>query len=208
MRTWQRNAKIVFPIVIVQTIVYVTINHFPMFPPCELSLTEIDHAMPFWPWTLWLYFGFILGQIGMALMVRDAALFRQALVAYGIAMSLTLVVHFLWPTCIVRPDPVADGTFHTWAYRLVLACDAPNSCFPSAHICGPVVIFWAYWRDSRPLGAWLLFLALPILTLSILTTKQHYLWDWIGGWAMGGLAIGVSYLFTSRNAELERQRRA
>src|SRR5262249_824817 len=110
-------------------------------------------------------------------------------IAYAIAMGTTLLVHLLWPTCIARPELSADGTFHTWAYRLLLECDPPNSCFPSAHICGPVVIFCAYWRDGRWLGGVLFFVVLPILTVSILTTKQHYWWDWLAGWGMGFLGI-------------------
>jgi hypothetical protein len=190
------NAKVIVPIALAQTVVYLTINHCPLFTPRELPLTAIDKAIPFWPWTMWAYLGFIVGQMGLAIAVRDRALFRLALLAYGIAMGTTFLVHLFWPTRIERPDPAEDGTFQTWAFRVMLECDAPNSCFPSAHICGTVVIFWAYWRDGRWLGSWLLFFALPILTLSILTTKQHYFWDWLGGWAMGLLAIVAARLIT------------
>lgn len=207
METFRHNAKVVFPIVVIQTVCYMTINHFPLFEPRTLPVTALDRAVPFWPWTLWIYFGFIIGQIGLALAVRDRALFRHAVIAYGIAMGVTLLVHLFWPTYIERPNPEPDGTFHTWAYRVMLESDTPNSCFPSAHVCGPVVIFWAYWRDGRWLGGWFLAI-LPILTLSILTTKQHYVWDLLGGFAMGLLGILVAQYWwpSDRNVIAEARR--
>lgn len=194
MQIWRYNVLIVLTIAGAQTAIYMTINHWPLWSPRQLPRLWMDDAIPFWPWTLWAYFGFILGQMAMAIAVRERALFHRAIIAYGIAMGVTLFVHVIWPTMIERPDPPPDGKFYTWAYRLLLASDSPNSCFPSAHICGTVVIFWAYWRDGRWLGGWLLFVVLPILTLSILTTKQHYFWDWLGGWGMGIIGIAVSAL--------------
>jgi membrane-associated phospholipid phosphatase len=191
VQSWQQNVMIVLPIAVVQSVVYLAINRFPQTEPRAMPRIWIDDATPFWTWTLWAYYGFIVGQIVMAILVRDRTIFRQAILAYAIAMVSTLLIHLLWPTHIVRPDPSPDGTFHTWAYRLLLECDTPNSCFPSAHVCGPVVIFWAYWRDGRWLGGWLLFIVLPVVTLSILTTKQHYFWDLLGGWGLGLLAVGV-----------------
>lgn len=190
MRTVQLNACVVLPISLAQTVVYLLINHHPRREPCLLPLTAFDASVPFWSWSLWPYFGLVLGQIALALAIQDRALFRRAVIAYGLAMGTTLFLHWLWPTCIERPCPEAE-TFHDWAYSVMLQGDAPNSCFPSAHICGPMVIFWAYWRDGRFLGSWVLA-ALPVLSLTILTTKQHYLWDLVGGFALGGIAIAAS----------------
>jgi len=205
VQTWRQNAKIILPIAIVQIVIYLLINHNPLFPSRALPRIWIDDAVPFWPWTLWLYYSFIVGQIALACALRDRVIFRRALTAYGIAIISTFLVHLFWPTFIERPDPPPDGTFHTWAYRLLLASDSPYSCFPSAHVCGPVVIFWAYWRDGRPFGGWLFFLVLPIVTLSVLTTKQHYFWDWLSGWGMGTIAICVSQVLSFNWHSTENQ---
>jgi PAP2 superfamily len=195
VQLWQRNAVIVLAIAAAQTAVYLTINHFPLFEPHALPHTWIDDAMPFWPWTLWGYYGFVAAELILACTLRDRAIFRQALIAYGIAMGITLLMHLFWPTSIVRPDVAPDGKFYSWAYRLLMEIDPPNSCFPSAHVCGPVVIFWAYWRDGGRFGAVLLFVVLPIVTLTVLTTKQHYFWDWLAAWGVGALGIGLAKCF-------------
>lgn len=183
-----RNALFVFPIAIAQSVIYSAISHFPLFKPQALQLTWIDDAMPFLPWTIWPYLVMMFGSAVLALFVRDRRVFRQTLRAYLAAYAVTFAIHLFWPTVIERPNVADDGTFQTWAYRLLLTADAANSCFPSGHIVGPMILCWAMWRDNRRVGVWLIAL-FPWLSLTILTTKQHYFWDLLGGYAVGLLAI-------------------
>jgi hypothetical protein len=193
---WQsvlRNARLVVPISLVQGGLYFSLNHHPFFPSRLLPTTWIDDMMPFWPWTMWPYLVMMFGTIALPLVVRQPAVFRQALWAYIPAYILTYGWHLFWPTHLIRPVLEEDGTFQTWAYRVMLTLDSPHSCFPSAHIVGPMILCWAFWKDGHHLGPLVLAL-FPFFSLTILTTKQHYFWDLLGGYAIGLSAIGLSYL--------------
>jgi membrane-associated phospholipid phosphatase len=69
-----------------------------------------------------------------------------------------------------------------------MAADTPANCFPSSHIAIPALSLWALTREHPRLAParWGGFL---LLSLSILTTKQHYLADFFGG--LGAAAIGA-----------------
>lgn len=187
-----RNAKCVGPIALVQGVAYFTLNHFPLFEARALPLTWIDRAMPFWLWTIWPYLVMISAPVALPLVIRQEAIFRQALWAYVPAVGLTLACHGFWPTRIDRPNPSSDATFSTWAYRMMLELDTPHSCFPSGHVVGPMILCWAFWRDGWRSGPWLLAL-FALLSLTIMTTKQHYFWDLLAGYLVAGLGIGFSF---------------
>ena len=199
-----RNARIVVPLAVVQATAYFTLNHFPPFPSRTLPLTWIDYAIPFLPWTMWPYLLMMFGPTVLALSVRQPAVFRQALHAYILGYVVTYAFHAFWPTHCERPSVGEDGTFQTWAYATMMVLDSPQSCFPSAHIVGPAILCWAFWRDGYRLGRWLL-LAFPFFSLTILTTKQHYVWDLLGGYVLVALAIGFSYAVRWRTERPQAQ---
>jgi PAP2 superfamily len=192
-----RNAKRVVPIALVQAILYFTINHYPLFESRPLTPTWIDGAIPFWPWTMWPYLVMIFVPPVLPLLVRQEAVFREAMWAYVLAIGITLACHLIWPTHIERPQLELDGTLQTWSYSVMVTADAPQSCFPSGHVVGPAILCWGFWRDGQRLGPWLLAL-FPFFSLTILATKQHYFWDLLAGYALAGLGIGVSCWLTSR----------
>jgi PAP2 superfamily len=190
-----RNARLVAPIALIQCTIYFYLNHFPPFPSRTLPLTWIDDAIPFWPWTMWPYLVMIFGPVVLPLFIRQEQVIKQTLWAYIPGYATTFAFHALWPTHSERPVMPEDGTFQSWAYRCLTTLDAPHSCFPSGHIVGPLILCWAFWKDGYRLGTWLL-LAFPLFSLTILTTKQHYFWDWLGGFAVATAAIGFSYLLS------------
>jgi hypothetical protein len=68
------------------------------------------------------------------------------------------------------------------AYRSLLDFDSPECCFPSSHVIVPLLACFAL-RVDKSLGRWwpLVAASVVICCFSILTTKQHYVWDLIGG---------------------------
>jgi hypothetical protein len=184
----KRNAKIVVPIAIVQSVFYFLLNHYPVVESRTLPLTFIDAWTPFWPWTVWPYLMLVSGQVVLALLVRDPKIFRETLTAYLPAIAVTLVVFLVYPTRYVRPELPAEGTINAFVYGLLVRVDSPECCCPSGHIVGPTVIAWGVWRDGSLLGRCLPWI-MPWLALSILTTKQHYFWDLLAGLALAGASI-------------------
>jgi len=189
-----RKLLIVAPLAVFQISIYWLFNHFPLFPPRELPLTCIDRAAPFWLWTIWGYFALIATAMGLPLLVQHEATFRRLLRGYAIAMGTAWLFFLFMPTHYVRPPLPLDNSWPSMAYRSLLEFDSPECCFPSSHIVVPLLACAAL-RLDRSLGRWwpLLALTVGICCFSILTTKQHYFWDLLGGTfaaAMGWFLAG------------------
>lgn len=178
---------------VLHTSVYMALNHFPLLPSRALPLTWLDRHMPFWVWTIWGYFALIVLAIVLPLAIRDRRVFQRTLVAYGVAMGLAVCCFVFWPTHYPRPIPPPCGAWHHAVYSWLMLVDTPECCFPSLHIIVPVLACAAVWQDGRRAGVWLLLpVVVSVCTLTILTTKQHYAWDLLGGWSAAALGILVS----------------
>ncbi len=191
LRTPWQNARVVMPVAAAQCLAYFALNHWPPRASNALPLTFVDAWMPFWPWTVWPYLMMIGGQVVLPLLLRRPEVFARALIAYVCAMSAVFAVFALWPTHYLRgPLPPTDA-WHGAVFELLCAVDTAECCFPSGHVVGPAVVCWALWRDRGARTAWCLAL-FPVITLSILTTKQHYFWDLLGGFGVAAAAVMAS----------------
>jgi hypothetical protein len=191
MPAWlRRNLLIMVPITVVQTTSYLLLNHFPLRQPRSLPMTPIDEAVPFLAWTVWPYLGLIASQATLPLLIRSRAVIVRLARAYALAIPLLFLTFLLWPTTYPRPAaPAGDGLSET-VYRLLIEIDSPNCCCPSGHIVGPALVFWGVWQDRRR-GGWLLT-GFVVGSVSILTTKQHYLWDLLVGVALAVFCLTVT----------------
>jgi hypothetical protein len=120
-------------------------------------------------------------------------------VAYVVAMGTAAVFFTCMPTEYPRPDLPTGPALNDAAYRWLVSIDTPLCCFPSAHILVPVLGCAGLWLDGRR-GGFVLPLALAVCTLSILTTKQHYSWDWLGGLGVALLGMLVAALLLPATA--------
>ena len=153
----------------------------------ELPLTVIDRAIPFWTWTVVPYF-VLIGGMYLPAVVGDELLFRRTMVALTIGVLINDAVFALWPTTYPRPALPAGTAFYDGWYRWLTTIDTPANCFPSGHITAPAIGCWALSRE-HPRARWLVRLAFIPFALSILSTKQHYLWDLMGGLVTAAIGI-------------------
>ncbi len=167
--------------------IYQATNRYHLFTPTTLPMTSLDHAIPFWTWTVVPYF-LLIGGMYLPAFVGDIVLFKRTLAAVTVGVLINYTIFFLWPTIFPRP-PLPQGTmFYDDWYRWLTVIDTPANCFPSGHITAPAIGCWAMARQFPRwrLLTWLLFVP---LSLTILTTKQHYAWDLFGG--LGTAFIGI-----------------
>jgi hypothetical protein len=176
---------LVAPLAVLQVGVYWLFNHYPVFPSRELPLTWIDRSIPFWIWTIWAYFALIAMAVLLPLLVSEGRVFRRLLRAYWISMGTAWLFFLFLPTHYPRPPEPADNSWPSVAYRSLLDFDSPECCFPSSHVIVPLLACAALRRD-RCLGSFWYLLApwVGICCPSILSTKQHYFWDLLGGAAV------------------------
>lgn len=188
-----RNARLVAPLAVLHITVYTALNQYPPFPSRRLPLTALDRWIPFWTWTVWPYFLLIAMAVVLPLLVRRRKLLRRMLVAYAISMGTAGLFFLFLPTHYPRPAWPLDDSLHAAVYRWLTIVDTPQCCFPSSHIVVPILACVGLWRD-RWRGRLPLALLMGICTLAILTTKQHYVWDWLGGSAVAGIGAVLSGL--------------
>lgn len=114
----------------------------------------------------------------------------KTVVAAFLIMTLTsYAVYLLLPTYVVRPEPI--GSHWTMdLIRWVYGNDQPYNALPSGHTYNTVIIamiLW-YWKPRHRL-IWAA--TIPVVMLSTLFTKQHYVMDPVFGliWAYGSLFL-------------------
>ena len=198
-RTLAENLRLVALVGGIQTALYLTLNHHPPFPSRELPLTVVDRAVPFWTWTVWLYLMLLSCDLLLPLLIRRRAVMPRLIVAHLSAMSLAFLTFLFLPTRYPRPAPPDGDNVHAIVYRLLTDLDSPECCFPSGHIIVPVLGCWAVWRDGNRWRGWLAAL-LCVLAPSILTTKQHYFWDLIGGLAAAAIGVSIATVVFGQDA--------
>ncbi len=199
MDAFLARLRFVLPLALINTAGYLLVNHYPLFAPTYLPPTPLDSAIPFLLWTIWPYFLLIFADFVLPFLAREYATFRRMLTAYAVAMSTNFLLWTFLPTAIARPGAPITDTVSATAYRLLMAVDAPGNCFPSGHVTIPAIGIWALAHDWPRLRA-PLWAGLALLSISILTTKQHNVADLFGGFATALFGISVSdRLCASRN---------
>ncbi|MDX2034942.1 MAG: phosphatase PAP2 family protein [Blastocatellia bacterium] len=188
-RVWN-NFKSFFPVVAILYAGYQVTNRFHAIEPQRLPMTSLDHAIPFLLWSVWPYFGLIM-LLALPLFIRTERLFRRSVLAITVAVCLNLLCYTVMPTTYPRPPLPEGDTFSHAAYRWLCSIDTPANCFPSGHITSPAISYWALAQEN-PMLIWWFRAIFALLALSILTTKQHYVFDLFGGLASAGIGILAS----------------
>jgi membrane-associated phospholipid phosphatase len=164
--------------------------------PTELPLTVVDRAVPFVPWTVWLYgtitWGCLLAWVGVPNRAEGARL----LAAITIASLTCCVVFLLFPTTFPRElHPLGEGDTATIRELARLReADSPTNCLPSLHVAlaWSIALSFAASRDHRGLRALACVWAL-VVSISTVTTKQHFALD-----VPTGAAVGVFAWWSAR----------
>ena len=161
--------------------------------PTGIDLTTpLDPLVPFVPWTVWFYVPlYALVFLIPLSIVEDWRYFgRMALLLTATAVPGSLI-HLLLPIQIDRP-PAPEGPGLTLAMlRAVYGTDLPVNTFPSLHVAMATSMTVAAFGLGRRAGALSLLFNL-LMTVSVLTLKQHFAVDILGGWALSAFAVWVS----------------
>ncbi|VAW80815.1 hypothetical protein MNBD_GAMMA12-2400 [hydrothermal vent metagenome] len=169
---------------------YILTNQFHLFTLHTLPLTRLDQLIPFLPWTIAPYLILVLGMYLFAF-IDDENDFISALIALTIAVCINYMIYILYPTTYPRPPLPADTELGSGLYHWLTSIDTPANCFPSGHITTPAVGCWYLGRHHKTLRPYL-FITFAILSLTTLTTKQHYIVDIPAGLVTASLGILIA----------------
>ncbi len=175
-------------------------NRFHVLEPRYLALTAFDNSVPFLLWTVWPYFLLVLLAF-LPVGIKDDVLFGRTMWAFVIGVCCNIVIWILFPTIYYRPAlPEGEG-ITTYAYCWLCSIDTPANCLPSGHITSPLIGCWALSKESAKYKTWI-WLSFALFSITIFTTKQHYIWDLPAGVITASIGIIWSKKFIPKQNEL------
>ena len=152
--------------------------------------------LPFLVWTVLPYL-LLIDLMYLPIFIKMDGIFNKALMALTIAVLINYTFFIFFPTYMERPTPPLNEGFFNKIYLWLLTIDGPANCFPSGHITSPGIGCW-YFAKAYPKTRFLLMFLFGILCFSVLTTKQHYILDILGGVITGAVGILIVIYFTNR----------
>jgi len=175
---------------------YTIPNHFHLFEPNLLPLTSWDTAVPFMPWTVFIYTSEYILFVSAYFLFSNEINRNKYIWAYFGVLFTGMLFFVFWPTTYPRgefPIPPDTHWFTAKVFLTLRTIDNPSNCFPSMHVACCYLTAFAYLpKNESRLKFWIYFIWSTLVGLSTLPTKQHYVVDVVGGIL---LAVAGYYVF-------------
>lgn len=189
-------------LVMLLTVGWVTLLYMPMAALTEGRTydltTAVDEAIPFIPWTWWIYFpGYLFGLLFGVLAIRDDGVFYRSVAAIILAQMFNSAFYLVLPSTFPRPldwhgtGLTAEAIYWFWTI------DPPNNTFPSSHVAIAAIAALGLWRERNPLR-WVPTLTALGIVITVHTTKQHYWIDTVAGLAMAFFCCFIVFTWWPR----------
>ena len=156
--------------------------------------TTLDGRIPFVARSVWVYLGVFPASLLPLFVVRCPRLFRRATLSYAIAIAVSLIVFAAMPLTStgfrIDRSGLDVARFSPWAVSVLYDLDPRFNLFPCLHLSIAVLAAWAAWTARRAYGA-AAFAGVALIAASILTVKQHFVLDGVGGVALAAIIHAV-----------------
>jgi membrane-associated phospholipid phosphatase len=152
-----------------------------------LNFTSIEESIELSPWTTWIYFLLYPYIIWGIWNYKTSKVLNRVAYLYILGQIVAYSIFFFYPTAYPEEMfSVTGNGINEWAWMFLKQVDVPTNCLPSLHVYNCFIVAWGYFDENgkRFLGTFLISVAISISTL---TTKQHYLADVVAGFAMATL---------------------
>lgn len=179
-----------FYVLLVFEIFYFGASFFGTPRAAVLEPTLVDQAMPFIGWTVWVYSSEYVMLPLAFLLIRDGNNAKALTCALSVAIIISSLVFFWFPTIMIRPK-LLGSDIHEQAMKLLHWVDPPTNCFPSLHVSMMILLAVYLSKESKSWGLFSWALAV-LVSVSTLTTKQHYFVDVLGGVFVAWAAVRVT----------------
>ena len=185
---------------------YFGIGSMTLGRPLHRPELALDRAVPLEPAWMLVYGSLFVWVLLPLLVVRQEQLFRRAMKAYLMVLTVAYVGFVTYPTVAPRPAEVLGEGFSAWCLRLQYSMDQEFNCFPSLHVAHSFVSALTSYRVHRGVGFAAVLWAV-LIGVSTLFTKQHYVVDVIAGTLMAFAAYVLFLRGYPREAVAEIDRR-
>ncbi len=154
-----------------------------------------EDCIPFLPWTFIIYLSLFIQYFVVIRRIPQKAL---GILVYRFLWMMGIALLFFIVAPIEYPRYLYPGNGFVNLFRMI---DASGNCFPSLHVVETLFLAACYSFFEKNIfyrvGMWLWAV---VIIFSVLTTKQHYLVDIIGG-----VVLVVPFIFIIKN-DLVRQK--
>lgn len=158
---------------------YLLTGNFHLRTPMVLTPSTIDEKTPFLALTVWIYnsqFFFLAISIYL---LREPQNLSRTLYAMALISLFSFCIFAIFPTTL--PRDYATGTGLTAkAFQSLYTIDSSSNCFPSLHVTLAWLAALGVWQERRSIGVVICLWAV-LITISTMTTKQHYFIDVLAG---------------------------
>lgn len=186
-------------------VLYLLTGRLHLGEPVRLPVSMMDWRIPFLSWTIWIYhtqFFFLLVSVWR---LKQTAAISRTLYAMAAASLISFAIFFVYPTTLPRAELIDDGLARQ-AFALLYSIDGPTNCLPSLHVALAWIAALGIGEQQRRWRGWALLWA-ALISMSTLTTKQHYLIDVLAGLCVAALCWVLMKRFTVSLASAKAVRR-
>ena len=174
--------------------------------PAHAPALELDRMIPVQAAWAPVYVSLFLAALLPAFVLHQPELIERTVRAYLAAWLVAYAFFLLYPTLSPRPATAAGDGFLVWMLQTIWASDVRYNCFPSLHVAQCFIAAFACQRVHQGVGR-CAFAWAAAVGLSTLFTKQHYVVDVLGGFALACVAYVVFIRSYPRDAVPADQRR-
>ena len=181
------NSKLYIPFIIA-VVVYLFSYQLPKYlvslDRLHCLQTYIDTLIPFYSPAIVIYIGAFFQWANVIFIALGQSKEKGYRYASAIIMGslIGLIIYFVYPTCVSRPDVVGTNIFDLFCKFIFMFDNVINAC-PSFHcFCSTIVLFIIYDSKNTKKSTFIINIIFSILVfISTLLTKQHVFVDVIGG---------------------------
>lgn len=174
------------------SLLYYPSSYFTIHRSYDL-MTAFDRAIPFVPWTWWIYFPHYLAMLVISTVaIQDRRILHRTMLAILLAQFISSCLYFVVPSTFPRPEHVEGVGLTAGAMRWFWTVDPANNTFPSTHTAIAFLAAFGVRKDGSRIWWYSLAGAMGVF-VTVHTAKQHYWIDAVAGVAVALLAFNIVF---------------
>lgn len=171
--------------------------YFSRQPTDNHFLTSLDRYVPTIPIFIIPYLFATAAFIAIPIFFFCKLDFRKTkiyLLTQTTASLISYIIFYTYPTSVIRETINGIGIFDN-ALRWLHSADRPSAAFPSGHVFQSIIIGYFLWKYFPKSKSYILII-LPIIIVSTIFLKQHYMPD-----IFGGIVVAITAILCARQLQ-------
>lgn len=167
----------------------------------RLFIPEFEMQIPFIIDSIWIYIVLYPLYLIWALFgYKDIPQMNKTLFGFILLTILSCAIFLIFPVSYPRELFLLplDNDISTILFRAMRSADKSNNCLPSLHVGLCFIFAYGYLKENK-IKFYISFAISVIVSISTLTTKQHYIYDILTGFMISTLI----YCFFSKYTEVK-----